>query len=148
MLQQLCGVDAFQNVILGTTGWISRPSLKEALEQTTVEQHLKKIYWKEMMERGAYVEPHYETAESARRFVTWLADRPPRVLQSQREMVDEELPWDETTVGKAAGGADWFPSKKDAVSWLSRKKKAVGFGQLIFSYMGLEFLIRPLDSEI
>ena len=147
MLEQLCGVDAFQNMILITTKWISRPTLDEELEQTTVERDLKKKYWKNMIDRGAYVERHDGTAASARRFISWVVDRPPMVLQSQREMVDEELPWDETTAGKAARDTDWFPSKKDAVDWFSDKKNAVKLWQLVLSWtMGTEIYIKPPGS--
>ena len=91
-----------------------------------------------MTDRGAYFERHDGTAASAQRFIPWLLDRPPTVLQSQREMVDEALSWDETSAGRAAGGLGSLPSKKNDLS----------FWQLFFSYMGVGVLIRPFDQEI
>ncbi|KAL8793854.1 MAG: hypothetical protein Q9195_003580 [Heterodermia aff. obscurata] len=120
MLQQLCGIDSFQNIVLVTGNWIKRPSFEEHLVQTTRERDLKTRFWKNMTDRGAYVERHDGTAASAQRLITWLLDKPPTVLQSQREMVDMALSWDETSAGRAAGGLGFSPGKQDTVKFWQR----------------------------
>ena len=95
--------------------WRDRLPLDDYLVQMSREHNLITRYWKNMTEGGAYVGRHDGTAAYAQILIHWLVDRRPTVLQSQREMVDEALSWDETSAGRAAGGLGSLMSKKHDV---------------------------------
>jgi hypothetical protein len=52
--------------------WLKHPTYEESERELLRERELKTIYWKNMVERGSYVERHDNSTESARRIVTIL----------------------------------------------------------------------------
>ena len=47
-----------------------------------------------MIHPGSIVEPHDGSAESARRILTYLRDKPPVIMHTEHEVAAKNLPWD------------------------------------------------------
>ncbi|OXV09199.1 hypothetical protein Egran_03041 [Elaphomyces granulatus] len=95
--ERLCGKAAFENVVLVTTKWLKHPTYEESERELLRERELKTIYWKNMVERGSYVERHDNSTESARRIVTILLHKPNIALLFLQESiqavdVDQTIP--------------------------------------------------------
>ena len=96
MFKNICGEDAFQNVILVTTMWD-----EVTPEQGTLrEQELQCAFWKDMLALGARMERSYNTKESAEQIVSKFRPETGRPLLMQTEMVVERKPLSETTAGR------------------------------------------------
>lgn len=73
MFKQLCGPDAFSNVILATTMWESvEPTIGA---QREFELKTKQDYWGFMISKGSRVVRHMNTVESARQLVEIYASQ-------------------------------------------------------------------------
>ena len=97
MFEELCGKNAFHNVILTTTMW------DEVDEETghVREGELKSRYWKSMLDRNSTTSRFMGTRESALRLIEPLIDAANKKssLLLQQEMVDLRNKLPETSAG-------------------------------------------------
>ena len=98
MFEQLCGKNAFKNVILTTTFW------GEVDEETgaTREAELKGIYWKDMIRRNSSIGRFEGTHDSAFRLIAPFLDEANtrNKLLLQKELVNLDLKLSETHAGQ------------------------------------------------
>ena len=98
MFEQLCGKNAFKNVILTTTFW------GEVDEETgaTREAELKGIYWKDMIRRNSSIGRFEGTRDSAFRLIAPFLDEANtrNKLLLQKELVNLDLKLSETHAGQ------------------------------------------------
>lgn len=104
IFKRLCGKEAFPQVALVTTRWDEATSDEEAKTQAQ-ERETQLVrspnYWAPIVQCNARVMRYFGNAESAWRVVDSLISPNQRVpLAVQREMIDENLPLNETSVGK------------------------------------------------
>jgi hypothetical protein len=97
MFEELCGKNAFHNVILTTTMW------DEVDEKTghLREEELKSKYWRSMLDRKSTTSRFLGTRESALRLIGPLIDEANKKssLLLQQEMVDLRNKLPETSAG-------------------------------------------------
>ena len=97
MFEELCGKNAFHNVILTTTMW------DEVDDETgdLREQELKSKYWRSMLERKSTTSRFMQTRESALRLIEPLIDaaNTRSSLLLQQEMVDMRTKLPATSAG-------------------------------------------------
>jgi hypothetical protein len=102
MFKQLCGPEAFSNVILATTMW-EQVDLKIG-EQREYELKNKPDYWGYMISKGSKVVRHLNNLESARELISIYASKDskiaPKPLEIQVEIVDRGLELEQTQAGK------------------------------------------------
>ena len=98
VFEQLCGKNAFKNVILITTMWDDVD--KETGDAREVE--LKKIHWKPMIDRGSSTGRFEGTRDSAFRLIAPLLDEANtrNALLLQKELVDLDMTLSETRAGQ------------------------------------------------
>ena len=97
MFRELCGDAAFRNTVLVTNMWKED---SQAINEVR-EKELSSKFFKPVLDQGALVVRHRNTAESAQNIVRMLIVKPPVVLQIQRELVDEHKDLINTAAGKA-----------------------------------------------
>ena len=104
MFKQLCGRDAFRQVILATTKW-EKVTESEGIAR---EKQLSKTedYWGYMRKNGSQITRHYNNRKSAMTILLHLispASKAPRTsnvtLDIQSQMVDQGKPLHETSAG-------------------------------------------------
>ena len=97
MFKKLCGDDAFENVVLGTTKWsIIREETGERREQ-----QLRDLFWKDMMNYGSVIRRVGDDPSSAREIIDHiLRNKAVKSVLIQKEVVDMTIPIPETTAGK------------------------------------------------
>lgn len=84
MFQELCGEEAYLNVLLVTGMWDTvTPEVGNSRYQ---ELATKDIFFKPVLEKGARMMRHNNTRESALEIIRDLVDKPPVVLRIQREL--------------------------------------------------------------
>jgi len=85
MFRQLCGDSTLKNVFFVTTMWGEvSPDVGEAREQELVQQ-----YFKPVLDKGARLARHHNTAKSTHDIIRRIMKNPPISLQIQRELVME-----------------------------------------------------------
>ena len=96
MFRELCGDTTLKNVILVTNMWgeVSR-DIGEARED-----ELTSDFFKPVLDKGAQMARHHNTAQSAHGIIQRIMKNRPVALQIQRELVDEH----KDIVDTAAGG--------------------------------------------
>ena len=85
MFRELCGDTTLKNVILVTNMW---GEVSERVGETR-ERELTTSFFKPVLDKGAQLARHHNTAESARDIVRRIMKNQPITLQIQRELVDE-----------------------------------------------------------
>ena len=97
MFQELCGKNAFHNVILTTTMW---DDVEEETGQLR-EEELKSRYWRSMLDRNSTTNRFLGTRESALRLIEPLIDAANKKssLLLQQELVDLRNKLPETSAG-------------------------------------------------
>ena len=97
MFRELCGDTTLKNVILVTNMWgeVSR-DVGEAREN-----ELSRNFFKPVLDKGAQMIRHYNTAQSAHDIILRIMRNHPLVLQIQRELVDEHKDILDTAAGEA-----------------------------------------------
>ncbi|KAF3395394.1 hypothetical protein DPV78_008516 [Talaromyces pinophilus] len=65
MIQNMCGKDAYGQVVLVTTGWLETPTDAEAAQFEMKEGQLKSKYWDSMLSKGARYVRHNGSTSSA-----------------------------------------------------------------------------------
>ncbi|KAI6133584.1 P-loop containing nucleoside triphosphate hydrolase protein [Pisolithus croceorrhizus] len=86
MFQELCGEEAYENVIVVTNMW-GTVSQEDGIAR---EQELasKDIFYKPILERKGRMMPHYNTQKSAHCILEELVPKEPIVLRIQRELAE------------------------------------------------------------
>ena len=117
--KNICGHDAFQNVVLVTTMWDDVTPEEGAAR----EQELQRTYWKHMISRGSRMKRCSNTKESAWHIISDFKPGARRPLLLQKELVDERKPLAETTAGRPLFRwlSDVVNSVQKAVRALQRK---------------------------
>lgn len=101
MLQELCGDEALQNLVLVTTFWGNVPQdVGEARERQLVSEE---TLFKPLLDRGAKIRRHKDTERSAHEILQLLLDKGRQrfPLKIQKELVDERKDILETAAGIA-----------------------------------------------
>jgi len=86
MFQELCGEEAYENVIVVTNMWGQVP--EEDGEARELELKTKDIFYKPILDRRGIMERHDNTRESAHRILEKLIHKEPAVLRIQRELAE------------------------------------------------------------
>ncbi len=105
ILQELCGPDCYDRIILATTMWSDAKSAAEGLQTAEARhEHLKNDYWNKLFDGKSQVIRHENTSESAWYIVRHLQaandkDNTGVRLKIQSELVEERLGLAETGAG-------------------------------------------------
>jgi hypothetical protein len=99
ILEAICGTPASPNIVFVTTMWDKLGSDSEVVGTERTEE-LKRLFLAKFIERGARVEPHTGTLESARGIINKMLCNQPMELDIQREMEKQKLTLEKTTVGQ------------------------------------------------
>ncbi|KAF9647081.1 hypothetical protein BDM02DRAFT_3098690 [Thelephora ganbajun] len=97
MFRELCGDSTLKNVILVTNMW--GMVTKDVGEDR--ERELTTKFFKPVLDKGAQLARHHNTAESARNIIRGIMKNHPMVLQIQRELVDDHKDITDTAAGEA-----------------------------------------------
>ncbi|EHK42553.1 hypothetical protein TRIATDRAFT_137421 [Trichoderma atroviride IMI 206040] len=103
ILQNLCGADAFDRVVLATTMWSSLDSMEGGHEigLQRCEELRYPEFWGEMIQKNSIMKEHDGSAASALSIISELVDRDGgAVLNIQKQMVDQNLSLDGTDAGR------------------------------------------------
>jgi len=97
MFRELCGDTTLKNVVLVTNMWgeVSR-DIGESREN-----ELSSNFFKPVLDKGAQMVRHHNTAQSAHEIIRRIMMNRPVVLQIQRELVDEHKDIVDTAAGEA-----------------------------------------------
>ena len=97
MFRELCGDATLKNVVLVTNMWgeVSH-DMGEAREQ-----ELSGEFFKRVLDAGAQMVRHHNTAESSHDIIRSIMSNHPIALQIQRELVDEQKDIVDTAAGEA-----------------------------------------------
>ena len=97
MFRELCGDSTLKNVVLVTNMWGEVvPDIGEAREK-----ELSGNFFKAVLDKGAQMTRHQDTAQSAHGIIRKIMGNPPVALRIQEELVDEQ----KGIIDTAAGGA-------------------------------------------
>ena len=96
MFRELCGDTTLQNVILVTNMWSEVSS--EIGESR--ENELSSRFFKPVIDKGAQMVRHHNTAQSAHDIIRLIMKNRPAALQIQRELVDEHKDIGDTAAGE------------------------------------------------
>ena len=98
MFRKLCGDDALQNVVIVTNMWGEvEPEVGNSRE---AELMRKDIFFKPVLDKGARMARHANTAPSAETIVRLVLDNHPLPLRIQEELVNEHKEISETGAGE------------------------------------------------
>ncbi|KAF8553957.1 hypothetical protein OG21DRAFT_1485043 [Imleria badia] len=84
MFQELCGEEAYPNVIIVTNMWGTVTA--EDGNARELELATKNIFFKPILDKRAKILRHHNTKQSAHQIIQNLVDKEPVVLQIQREL--------------------------------------------------------------
>ena len=97
MFRELCGDSTLKNVILVTNMWEGVPlDVGEAREE-----ELATNFFKPVLDKGAQLTRHHNTAQSAHDIIRRIIRNRPTALKIQRELVDEGKNITDTAAGEA-----------------------------------------------
>ena len=97
MFRELCGDQTLKNVVLVTNMWTRDP--RDINEAREIE--LSSKFFKPVLDKGAQLIRHYDTAQSTHDIIRRIIANHPAVLQIQRELVDERRDIIDTSAGQA-----------------------------------------------
>ena len=98
MFRNLCGENALENVVIVTNMWSGvEPEEGDAREAELMGED---IFFKPVLEKGARMARHGDTAPSAEAIIRLLVNNQPLPLQIQTELVDERKDIVETSAGQ------------------------------------------------
>ena len=98
MFRKLCGDNTLQNVVIVTNMWGEvDPQVGEAREAELVRED---IFFKPVLEKGAQMARHKNTALSAENIIRLVLDNHPLPLRIQTELVTEHKDISETSAGE------------------------------------------------
>ena len=100
VIGKLCGAENFANIMFVTTKWddVKRADVAEAKQE-----ELRIHYFREFVKRGAMLERHDNTCDSAWKLLARLMVKPGFTLQVQRQMADEKKSLEDTDAGTSVG---------------------------------------------
>jgi len=97
MFKEICGREALENVILLTTMW-------DVVESESIgakrQQELRDDFWADMIENGSMVRKFDGSTAMAEALVCRLLNKPPVVLQIQRDVMDSKKKLQDTKAGQ------------------------------------------------
>ena len=96
MFRELCGDKTLKNVVLVTNMW-GEVSPEDGQDR---EDQLSGDFFKSVLDKGAQMVRHHNTAESAHDIIRRIIDNHPAVLQIQHELVDEQKDIVDTAAGE------------------------------------------------
>ena len=97
MFRELCGDRTLKNVVIVTNMWGEVPlDVGESREN-----ELSSNFFKPVLDKGAQMVRHHNTAQSAHDVIQMIMKNRPVVLQIQRELVDEHKDIVDTAAGEA-----------------------------------------------
>lgn len=85
LFQQICGPDAFGNVVIGTTMWNKLLDRNEGV-QRVIQRTRSEDFWARLVHRGASIVEHEDNQESALRIIRMLMDKKKKPLRLQEEL--------------------------------------------------------------
>lgn len=85
LFRQICGQDAFGNVVIGTTMWSKLKDRNDGLKQVE-QRRISGDFWASLVTKGAGLEEHQDTTESAHGIIRMLIDKTKKPLQLQEEL--------------------------------------------------------------
>ena len=98
MFRKLCGDSTLQNVVIVTNRWGEvEPQVGEAREAELARED---IFFKPVLDKGARMARHDNTAPSAETIVRLILENHPLPLRIQQELVDEHKDISETGAGE------------------------------------------------
>ncbi|KAK3315443.1 P-loop containing nucleoside triphosphate hydrolase protein [Apodospora peruviana] len=98
IFQELCGEEAFGNVILLTTMWDQLEHVGVGMRR---QQELREEYWSSMVEHGSHVRKfHPASASLAEGLVCRLLEKDNIVLQVQKDVMEQGKALEATAVGR------------------------------------------------
>ena len=98
MFRKLCGDDALKSVVIVTNMW-GEVDLEHGEEREN-ELRTDPVLFKPAVDKGAQMLRHDNTLASAQAILHHLINKRPRVLQIQRELVDEKKDITQTAAGE------------------------------------------------
>lgn len=98
MFRKLCGDDALKSVVIVTNMW-GEVDLERGEEREN-ELRTDPVLFKPVVDKGAQMLRHDNTLASAQAILYHLINKRPRVLQIQRELVDEKKDITQTAAGE------------------------------------------------
>ena len=96
MFRELCGDKTLKNVVLVTNMW-GEVSPEDGQDR---EDQLSGDFFKSVLDKGAQMVRHHNTAESAHDIIRRIINNHPAVLQIQHELVDEQKDIVDTAAGE------------------------------------------------
>ena len=97
MFRELCGDTTLKNVVLVTNMW---GEVSHDVGESR-EDELSNNFFKPVLDKGARMVRHHNTAQSAHDIIRMITKNRPLVLQIQRELVDEHKDIVDTAAGEA-----------------------------------------------
>jgi hypothetical protein len=98
MFRKLCGDSTLQNVVIVTNMWGEvDPQVGKAREAELVRED---IFFKPVLDKGAQIAPHENTATSAQNIIRLVLNNHPLPLRIQEELVNEHKDISETGAGE------------------------------------------------
>ena len=96
MFRELCGDKTLKNVVLVTNMW-GEVSPEDGQDR---EDQLSGDFFKSVLDKGAQMVRHHNTAESTHDIIRRIINNHPAVLQIQHELVDEQKDIVDTAAGE------------------------------------------------
>ena len=138
MFRELCGPEAYKNVVVLTTFWDEVPTY-EGVER---EAELESKVFAKLVEGGAQFMRLDHTVESARAVLRQILLMPPTIVQIQREMRIDGLSLIETVVGSGR-------SKEIEKNLAEYKKKIADItAEIATAKMGNKAAREELETEL
>ncbi|KAH9942741.1 hypothetical protein B0H21DRAFT_823964 [Amylocystis lapponica] len=97
LFRKICGDDAMKNVVIVTNMWDGVTA--DVGNSRENELATKPLFFKDAVDNGARLVRNYNTIESAHTILRSLMGNLPKVLQMQRELVDEHKTLPQTSAG-------------------------------------------------
>lgn len=99
LFEQICGPGAFGNVVIASTFWGELSDRSQGADREK-EREQSKDFWGNMVQKGAKVARHENTAESAEQIVSLLVEKPTVTLQLQAELAQNGGKLAKTSAGQ------------------------------------------------
>lgn len=88
LFRQICGPDAFNHVVIGTTMWSKLKNRSEGVERVRQRKE-SKDFWASLVDHGAELVEHQDTSESAINLIRKLVNKSKVTLQLQEELAEQ-----------------------------------------------------------
>ncbi|EKM53858.1 uncharacterized protein PHACADRAFT_98220, partial [Phanerochaete carnosa HHB-10118-sp] len=122
MFRSLCGETTLKNVIIVTNMWSEVGEQKGAARER--ELAADNALFKPVIDKGARMMRHYNTAESAQAILRVLVENQPLALQIQREIVDQRKTLEQTTANEELRTQEMREARRRQDEELQRQREA------------------------